>query len=596
MKRKWLVAVGCLALVVAPLVLPDFYTTLLIYTGLASIVVLGLVVLTGVGGMTSFGQATFVGLSAYTTGAISTTLGWSPWVTLPIAVLLTCLAAAVIGLLTVRLSGHYLVLGTVAWSVGLYYLFGNLPFLGGYNGISDIPPITFFGFSLAGSRPSYYLIWAVVAVAVVCTMNLLDSRTGRAIRSLRNPVLAESFGIDIYRLRLPVFIYAAFLAAISGWLYAHYFRFVNPAPFGFDGSIDYAFMLVLGGATQVFGAIVGAFVLVVGKMLLQIGLTHVLPGPVHWDQIFFGLLIIGLFHHARSGILSARRMGAASPDNHEADTEDTVWIPAEIPCRFSSSQANALAAQPSATLRVEKVSRRFGSLLAVNGVSFDAAPGQVVGVIGPNGAGKSTLFNLIAGTLSVDQGEVWLGEHCLSRLSPHQVIRHRVARTFQHVQLRPGQSVLSNVALGAHWLGRKGFIASLLRLDRHEERMLKARAMAAIERAGLKDVAFADAHTLPLGRQRVVEIARALSASPSVLLLDEPAAGLRHQEKRALGALIQQLREEGLTVLIVEHDMEFLMDLVDKIVVVNFGTKLCEGMPQTVQSDPQVIETYLGAE
>lgn len=585
MKRKAVIAAACLVLLIVPLVLPDFYTTLLIYTGLASIVVLGLVVLTGVGGMTSFGQATFVGLSAYTTGVMSTTLGWSPWAALPVAVLLTCAAAAVIGLLTVRLSGHYLVLGTVAWSVGLYYLFGNLDFLGGYNGLSEIPSLSLFGLSLAGSRPSYYLIWAVVALSVVCTMNLLDSRTGRAIRSLRNPILAASFGIDTYRLRLPVFIYAAFLASVSGWLYAHYFRFVNPAPFGFDGSIDYAFMLVIGGASQVLGAIVGAFVLVVGKMALQIGLAKVLPGPVHWDQIMFGLVIIFLFHHARSGILSARRNGPrAAP------------AAAELPTRAELAQAEPHPGHVSATLKVQKVSRRFGSLLAVNAVSFEAEPSQVVGVIGPNGAGKSTLFNLIAGTLSVDQGEVWLGEHCLSRLDPSQVIRHRVARTFQHVQLRPGQSVLGNVALGAHWLGHKGFVASLLRLERREEKMLKARAMAAIERTGLSDVAFADAHTLPLGRQRIVEIARALCASPSVLLLDEPAAGLRHHEKRALAVLIQQLKAEGLTVLIVEHDMEFLMDLVDKIVVVNFGTKLCEGFPEAVQNDPQVIETYLGVE
>ncbi|CAN5758836.1 branched-chain amino acid ABC transporter ATP-binding protein/permease [soil metagenome] len=568
-------------MLVAPLLLPDFYTTLLAYTGLSAIVVIGLVVLTGIGGITSFGQATFVGISAYTTGVLSTTMGWSPWASLVAALVLTCVAAAAIGLLTVRLSGHYLVLGTIAWSISLYYVFGNLSILGGYNGLSGVPSVSIFGYSLAGFAQSYYLIWGLALLVILGTFNLLDTRTGRAIRALRNPVLAESFGVDVYRMRLFIFIYAALLAAVAGWLQAHYLRFVNPTPFGFDASIEYAFMLVLGGATQVWGAVIGAFVLIVGKTGLQILLPKISPEIAHWDKLALGLMIVVLFHHARSGILSARSAAALRPRRKASDYQQAMPT-AEL--------------QATPLLRVVGVTKRFGSLVAVNKVSFEVEPSQIVGVIGPNGAGKSTLFNLITGTLGVDEGAVWLGDCCITKLRPHDVVRHRVARTFQHVQLRPGQSVLDNVALGGHWLGRKGFIASLFHAERAEELSLKSRAMAAIERVGLADVAFDDAHSLSLGKQRIVEIARALTADPCVLLLDEPAAGLRYQEKVQLAELIRQLSDEGLTVLVVEHDMEFLMDLAHKIVVVNFGTKLCEGPPGRVQNDPQVVETYLGVE
>jgi branched-chain amino acid transport system permease protein len=249
-------AVFLLLLAVAPLVLPDFTVTLLNYVGLSALVTLGLVLLTGVGGLTSYGQAAFVGLGAYTTAWLTAgseipawlmPLAGSPWVALVLGLVFTAVVAIVLGSVTLRLSGHYLPLGTMAWGISLYFLFGNLEFLGGHSGMSGIPPIEVFGYALSDGRSFYYLVWAFVLAALFTTRNLLDSREGRAIRALKGGrVMAEAMGIDTSRSRMVIFVIAALHACAAGWLYAHLQRFVNPTPFGLHIGIEYLFMAVVG--------------------------------------------------------------------------------------------------------------------------------------------------------------------------------------------------------------------------------------------------------------------------------------------------------------------------------------------------------------
>ncbi len=254
----------------APLYLPDFYVTLLNYIGLATLITLGLVLLTGVVGLISFGQQAFVGLAAYTTAVLTTVWGVSPWLALLAALALTVLAALILGFITLRLSGHYLALSTIAWAIAAYYTFGNTEFLGQYNGIANLPRISLFGWTLDTNGKSYYLIWTVTLAALIAAQNLLDSRSGRAIRALRfRGVMAESFGIDTAALKTIVFLYAALLAGLSGWLYAHFMRLVSPGAFAVNVGIDYLFMAVVGGASQVWGAVIGASVLTVLKEWLQ---------------------------------------------------------------------------------------------------------------------------------------------------------------------------------------------------------------------------------------------------------------------------------------------------------------------------------------
>ncbi len=561
--------------------IPPFWLTLANYIGIAAIVVIGLVVLTGFGGMTSFGQATFMGFGAYASALLTTQLHLSPWLGLPAALLVSLLGALAVGAIALRLSGHFLALATLAWAVSFSAVFGNLDLFGRNDGVQGIPPLSLWGLALTDGRSYLPVVWIAVVLALLAAEHLLDSRVGRAIRSLRGAAAAASAcGADVARLRLLAFVFAGGLAGLAGWLYAHLQRSVNPSPFGVGAGIDYLLMAVVGGAGSLGGALFGAGLVTLVNDRLQDVLPRLLGTGGDYQTIVFGCLLVLVLQVAPLGLwplLTGRR-----PRRRRIITDA-----ATLPRRPQPPPGTPV-------LQAEGLRKTFGGLVAVADLRLTLAAGEITALIGPNGAGKSTSFDLLTGATRPAAGRVrFLGQD-ITFLPPRAIAAAGIARSFQHVKLVADMTVIENVAIGAHLRERSGALAAMLRLDRAAERRIFAEAARQLARVGLAEQAERPAGSLALGQQRIVEIARALCLDPVLLLLDEPAAGLRLGEKQALAALLRQLRAEGLAVLLVEHDMGFVMGLADRVVVMDFGTCLAEGAPEAIRRNPAVIAAYLG--
>jgi branched-chain amino acid transport system permease protein len=584
-RQLGLAALAAAVPLLAVLPLPDFWITQLNYIGLYSLTCLGLVLLTGIGGLTSFGQAAFVGIGAYTTAWLTVNAGVSPWLTLLIGLAITGGSALLLAVVTLRMSGHYLPLATIAWGLSLYYLMGNIDALGKYDGILGIKSLTFFGLDVGQGRGFFVLTWAIVLALAAALLHLLDSRAGRAIRALRSgSQMAESMGISTFRYKVVIFVIAALFASVAGWLLAHFQRTVNPSAFGLKMGIEYLFMTVVGGVGHVWGALTGAALTKLLDDQLQVLLPRLIGTSGSYEVIVFGIALVLMLKYQPDGLWDfvARRFPRGARPVDWADA------PA-LPQKHKPAAGELL-------LDVQAARKEFGGLVAVNDVSFQVKAGEIVGLIGPNGAGKSTTFNLVTGVLPLTAGVVTFRGESVGGLRARAIARRGLGRTFQHVKMIPDMTVLENVALGAHTRGRKGVLSAMARLDRGEERELFQEAQRQLERVGMGAWVHELAGNLPMGQQRLLEIARALCSDPALLLLDEPAAGLRHKEKRALIDVLRQLQREGMSILLVEHDMDLVMDVCDRLVVMEFGTLLMQGTPREVQQSPEVRAAYLGTE
>ena len=584
-RRYGLWALVVVLTLVAVLPLPDFWITQLNYIGLYSLVCIGLVLLTGVAGLTSFGQAAFVGIGAYSTAWLTLNAGLSPWLTLFIGLGITAVSALIVAGITLRMSGHYLPLATIAWGLSLYYLMGNMDALGKYDGLLGIQGLSLFGWDIGQGRGFFALTWFIVVLSALAIVHLLDSRPGRAMRSLRTGTqMAEAMGVPTLRYKITIFLIAALLASLSGWLLAHFQHTINPSPFGLKMGIEYLFMTVVGGVGYVWGAVVGALLTKLLEDQLQVLLPQLIGTSGSYEIIVFGIVLVLMLKYLPDGLWSFidKRLPRASR------TVDWDRAPA-LPERTKPAHGELV-------LDVQAIRKKFGGLVAVNDISFQIKAGQIVGLIGPNGAGKSTTFNLITGVLPLTSGDVVFRGQKIGGLRSRDIAARGMSRTFQHVKMIPDMTVLENVALGAHLRGDKGVVSAMTRLNRDEEKQLFREAQRQLERIGMGAYLHEQAGNLAMGPQRLMEIARALCSDPALLLLDEPAAGLRHQEKIALAEVLRQLRGEGMSILLVEHDMDLVMDVCDHLVVMEFGTFLTEGTPTEIQESPAVRAAYLGTD
>ncbi|TAN11129.1 MAG: branched-chain amino acid ABC transporter ATP-binding protein/permease [Burkholderiaceae bacterium] len=576
--RALVAVIVAAVLLTLPLFVPSFYVNLLVLTAIYGFVVTGMILLTGYTGLVSLGHAAFFGVGAYAAAVLGGTFGLNPWLSLVAGTAIAALSAYIVGLPLLRLSGHYLALATLAWGVIASTLFTQMAFLtGGPDGFSNVPTLSFFGLDMVGEGRFYYLVLIVAVAGALMLGALLNSRSGRAVRALASSeVAASSLGVNVSRLKLQVFVLSAAFAGLGGGLYAYFIAFIAPSTFDIGASIRLLTMTMIGGAHPL-GGLVGAGIIIGLDNLLQDILPNASGQAGQVQIIIYGLALVILMIASPKGLAPLLRR---------------IWNP-RLRIKATAGEVAAPAPEP-AELKVDTVSRTFGGLVAVNELSLNVKSGEIVGLIGPNGAGKTTAFNLMSGVLTPSSGRVVLNGRDVTGLSSERMARLGLTRTFQ--ETAPfDMSVLENVMMGCYTHTRGSLWSGLIGLGRGDEARAQAEALYILKRIGLENVD-APASALSVGQRRQLEVARALALRPRVLLLDEPAAGLRFGEKRLLSQFLDQLRHEGIALLLVEHDMGVVMGLVDRLVVMNYGKTLANGEPRQVARNPAVIEAYLGTD
>ena len=526
--------------------------------GIYSIVGYGLALLIGLAGQMSIGHAGFFAIGAYAQAMLATKAGWPFWATVPVAILAAGLLGALLAAPAVRVRGPYLAMVTIAFGLVLENLIVEAePLTGGFNGISNIDKPLLFGFEFA-MRSHVALIVLCAALVAAGYAWLAHSRFGKRLQAVRDAeAAARAIGVDPVRLRTQAFAISAAAAGLAGALFAPMAGFISPDNFTFLQSVLFLLLTILGGVGTLTGPAIGA--------LLIAGLPELLAALAEYRLLIFGALLLLILWLRPDGLASF----------YERPRFDTGPAPAGDAARALQWVAGGARA---GTLRLRDLSIAFGGVRAVQSVSFDLQAGAVRGLIGPNGAGKTSLLNLIGGFYRADAGAVTRGEAALSGLPTHRLAAAGVARTFQAAQMFSSLSVRDNL---------------LLALPAGPQQAQLAYDLLAL--VGYTQSAGRKAGDLPFVDRRLVEIARALACRPDVLLLDEPAAGLSAGEKQLLATLLKRLAEQGLRVLLVEHDVRLVMQVCDRIAVLDGGRLIADGTPAEVRAMPEVIAAYLGA-
>jgi len=603
--------------------------TIMIY----AIVLFGLDIVVGYTGQVSLGHAGLFGIGAYAAGVLVLKLGAPIWITVPAAIALTAGFGALLALPALRVTGPYLAMVTLAFGTIVQILINEMTFLTeGPLGITLAKP-ALFGVQL-GERGFYWLVLAMLVLSLVFVHRVLRSHLGRAFEALRgSPVASDCMGVSVYRYKVYAFVISAGLAGLAGALYAHSEQYISPNTYNFELTVLFLLAIIMGGRKTRSGALLGAAIIVMlpkllddielfrqasvcvalavalgGALLIHrgkatprsvvvpvlgsaalAGLSFMLSTMTDWRLSIFGLITLLVVYYLQDGIVGFARNVFGLKQHQDEVAAQGALPPVDNALRRTERGVGEV-------LKAEGLVMQFGGLKALHNVDLEIKRHTIHGLIGPNGSGKSTMMNVLTGIYMPTRGRVSFAGEVITGRTSSEIALSGMARTFQNVQLFGEMTALQNVMVGLHHSFHSHLVDVALHTPRYRREHAQgvARAMGLLEFVGLAALAQEEARNLPYGKQRVLEIARALALDPKLLLLDEPAAGLTAPDIKDLVRIIRKIKEHGVTVILIEHHMDVVMSMCDTVSVLDFGQKIAEGPPALVQSNEKVVEAYLG--